>query len=168
MSPELCESDGFSTTHKTYKATTTAPTIFNSGVKDNIIPLSASATINFRIISGETIATVLDRVNKIINDERIIIKLGEFISEPSKVSSTSSFGYKTLHKTISEIYPTALVAPYLVVGATDSRHFNDISDNNKFENLLKKARKKSLMIAKLFEVKLGKIISSKNCQNIFN
>ncbi|MFT6930834.1 MAG: carboxypeptidase PM20D1, partial [Sediminicola sp.] len=30
--------------------TTTSPTIFNSGVKDNIIPLSASAVINFRII----------------------------------------------------------------------------------------------------------------------
>ena len=109
--------------------TTTSPTIFNSGVKDNIIPLSASATINFRIIPKETIATVLDHVNKIINDERITIKTGEFVSEPSKVSSTSSFGYKTLHKTISEIYPTALVTPYLVVAGTDSRHFNDISDN---------------------------------------
>ncbi|MBL4888282.1 MAG: M20/M25/M40 family metallo-hydrolase [Flavobacteriaceae bacterium] len=109
--------------------TTTSPTIFNSGVKDNIIPLSASATINFRIIPKETIATVLDHVNKIINDERITIKTGEFVSEPSKVSSTSSFGYKTLHKTISEIYPTALVTPSLVIAGTDSRHFNDISDN---------------------------------------
>ena len=109
--------------------TTTSPTIFNSGVKDNIIPLSASATINFRIIPGETIATVVDRINQVINDERITIKKGESITEPSKVSSTNSYGYKTLHKTISEIYPTALVAPYLVVGATDSRHFNDISDN---------------------------------------
>ena len=109
--------------------TTTSPTIFNSGVKDNIIPQSASATINFRIIPGETIATVVDRVNMIINDERITIKSGKFISEPSQVSSTSSFGYKTLHRTISEIYPTILVTPYLVVGGTDSRHFNEISDN---------------------------------------
>jgi carboxypeptidase PM20D1 len=109
--------------------TTTSPTIFNSGVKDNIIPLTASAIINFRIIPGETIATVTNRVNQIINDERITIKTGTFVSEPSKVSSTSSFGYKILHKTISEIYPTALVAPYLVVGATDSRHFNAISNN---------------------------------------
>jgi len=109
--------------------TTTSPTIFNSGVKDNIIPLSASVIINFRIIPGETIATVTNRVNQIINDERITIKTGSFDSEPSKVSSTSSFGYKTIHKTISEIYPSALVAPYLVVGATDSRHFNEISDN---------------------------------------
>ncbi len=109
--------------------TTTSPTIFNSGVKENIIPHSAKATINFRIIPGETIASVIDRVTKVIDDQRITITKGEFISEPSKVSSTESFGYKTLHKTISEIYPEALVAPYLVVGGTDSKHFSTITDN---------------------------------------
>lgn len=107
--------------------TTTAPTIFNSGVKNNIIPLTASAVINFRIIPGETVATVKNRVSQIINDDRIKIKTGAFVSEPSKVSSTTSFGYKTLHETISEMYPTALVSPYLVVGATDSKHFTAIS-----------------------------------------
>lgn len=109
--------------------TTTAPTIFKSGVKDNIIPQNANATVNFRIIPGETVDTVIERVKQIINDERILIKKGAFISDPSKVSSTSSFGYKTLNKTISEIYPEVLVAPYLVVGGTDSRHLNDISEN---------------------------------------
>ena len=109
--------------------TTTAPTIFNSGVKDNVIPQSASATINFRIIPGETVATVTARVKQLINDERIEITKGVFISEPSKVSGTGSFGYQSLQKTISEIYPEALVTPYLVVGGTDSRHFNEISDH---------------------------------------
>lgn len=109
--------------------TTTSPTIFNSGVKDNIIPLSASAVINFRIIPGETIATVTNRVKQIINDDRITFKQGAFASEPSHVSSTSSFGYRTLNKTILEIYPNTLVTPYLVLGATDSRHFSSVSDN---------------------------------------
>lgn len=109
--------------------TTTSPTIFNSGVKENIIPQSASATINFRIIPGETTASVVERVNHVVNDKRIAIKLGDFMSEPSSVSSTESFGYKTIHRTISEIYPTALVAPYLVVGGTDSRHFSAVSNN---------------------------------------
>lgn len=109
--------------------TTTSPTIFNSGVKDNIIPLSANAIINFRVIPGETIDYVVDRVEQIINDERVKVTTGAFISEASKVSSTNSFGYTTLQKTISEIYPNALVAPNLVIGATDSRHFKDVSDD---------------------------------------
>lgn len=109
--------------------TTTSPTVFNSGVKDNIIPQAASATVNFRVIPGETIETVTTRVKQLIDDNRISITQGEFNSNPSKVSSTHSFGFKTLKKTISEIFPEVLVTPYLVVGATDSRHFNDISDN---------------------------------------
>jgi carboxypeptidase PM20D1 len=109
--------------------TTTAPTIFKSGVKENIIPQFASATINFRIIPETTIASVISYVKKTINDERVILKANNFSSEPSKVSSTKSFGYETVSKTISQIYPKTLISPYLVVGATDSRHFEDISDN---------------------------------------
>jgi carboxypeptidase PM20D1 len=109
--------------------TTTAPTIFNSGVKDNIIPLSAKATLNFRVISGSSINEVVDYVSKVIDDNRITIKEGNWNTEPSKVSDTESEGFKTIHKTIAQIYPDVLVSPYLVVGATDARHFNDISDH---------------------------------------
>lgn len=109
--------------------TTTSPTIFNAGIKDNIIPQFANATVNFRIIPETTIASVIERVKQIIDDERIKIKVENFSSEPSKVSSTTSFGYKIINKSISEIYPETLVSPYLVIAATDSRHFNNISEN---------------------------------------
>ncbi|MCA0933746.1 M20 family peptidase [Lutimonas saemankumensis] len=109
--------------------TTTAPTIFNSGVKDNIIPLSARATVNFRIISGSSIQEVIDHVKNVIDDERISVKESGFNTEPSKVSSTEAFGFEAIHKSIAEIYPGTIVSPYLVVGATDARHFNEISEN---------------------------------------
>lgn len=109
--------------------TTTAPTIFNSGVKDNIIPLSATATVNFRILSGSSISDVTAHIENIINDDRITIKEGNFNTEPSQVSGTDTRGFKTIHKTISEIYPDALVSPYMVVGATDARHFNELSED---------------------------------------
>lgn len=108
--------------------TTTAPTIFNSGVKDNIIPLSAKATVNFRIISGSSISDVINHIHQVINDDRITIEEGNFNTEPSKVSYTDTKGFYAIHKTISEIYPDALVSPYLVVGATDARHFGELSD----------------------------------------
>lgn len=109
--------------------TTTSPTIFNSGVKDNIIPQIAKATINFRIDPENTTETVISRVKEIINDGRISITEGKFYSNPSKVSSIEGMGFKTLSKTIKQIFPEVLIAPYLVVGATDSRHFNEVSDN---------------------------------------
>lgn len=109
--------------------TTTAPTIFNSGVKDNIIPLSAKATVNFRIISGSSIKDVIAHIQNVIDDDRITITEGNFNTEPSKVSPTDTKGFNAIHRSISEIYPNALVSPYLVVGATDARHFGELSDH---------------------------------------
>lgn len=109
--------------------TTTAPTIFNSGVKDNIIPLTAKTTLNFRILTGSTIQDVIDHIKNVIDDDRIKIKEGNFNTEPSRVSDTDSYGFRTIHKTISQIYPDVIVSPYLVVGATDARHFNELSDH---------------------------------------
>ena len=111
--------------------TTTAPTIISGGVKDNVLPSTAMAKVNFRILPGDTPASVEDQVRKIINDERIHIKPSEAdISEmPSAVSPTSALGYQVIEQTIREIFPNAYVAPALVIGATDSRHYKDISPN---------------------------------------
>ena len=108
--------------------TTTAPTIFKSGVKDNIIPLSAEATVNFRILPGSGTMEVLKHIQRVVADDRIKIRQGEYNCEPSPVASVEGLGFTTLQRTVGQIYPDVLVAPYLVVGATDSRHFSGISD----------------------------------------
>lgn len=109
--------------------TTTSPTIFRAGIKDNIIPNQARATVNFRTLPGTSISDVIERVKSIIDDDRIIIKEGLFSSESPGASSVETFGYQTIHTSIKEIFPDVVVAPNLVVGATDSRHYYPISDN---------------------------------------
>ena len=108
--------------------TTTSPTIFNSGVKDNIIPLTASATVNFRILPETSTDDVIAHAKKVINDERISIEKGGFVSEPSKHSSPDSKQFKAINTTILQLFPEVVVSPYLVVGGTDARHYNEISD----------------------------------------
>ena len=108
--------------------TTTSPTIFNSGVKDNIIPLSAQATVNFRILSESSVEEVIDHVREVIADDRIKIEKGETVVDPSQVSDVNTVSFADLHLSIAQIFPGAKVAPYLVVGATDSRHFSSVSD----------------------------------------
>jgi carboxypeptidase PM20D1 len=51
--------------------TTTAPTMLQAGIKDNVLPTTASATVNFRIRPTETVDDVLRHVRHIIADERI-------------------------------------------------------------------------------------------------
>ena len=110
--------------------TTTGLTIFNSGIKDNVLPSQAKAIINFRILPGETVASVKERVEKVIDNPTVKIVVDEnFSSNPSPVSSTSSFGFRVLQKTLQETYPETIIAPGLVIAATDSRQYADVAND---------------------------------------
>ena len=110
--------------------TTTAATIFKSGEKENVLPIKAKAVVNFRIMPGDSIQGVIDYVKQVLNDERISIGMTSQIGdEPSFVSDTESESFKLLHKTTSQIFPDVLVAPYLVLGATDSKHYKNLTRN---------------------------------------
>ncbi|MDX2000990.1 MAG: M20 family peptidase [Chitinophagales bacterium] len=109
--------------------TTTAPTVFRSGLKENLLPSEASALVNFRIIPGETPETVLDYVKKTIDDPRVQVHIANWAEKPSPVSSVDSEGYKSIEKTIRQLWPETIVTPSLVVGATDSRHYVEVADN---------------------------------------
>ena len=110
--------------------TTTAPTIFQAGTKDNVLPTQARAVVNFRILPGDSIRTVTEHVSRVVEDDRIEIKVGgRFSAEPSRVSRIDSDAFRTLQRTIRSIVPDAVVAPYLVVVVTDARHYADLSEN---------------------------------------
>jgi carboxypeptidase PM20D1 len=109
--------------------TTTAPTIIKGGVKDNVIPTSASVVVNFRVMTGETTEEILKHIIETINDERITIKSISNRNEPSPVSDYESAGYKIIEKTISQLFPDAIVTPGLISGGTDTKHYEPISEN---------------------------------------
>ncbi len=110
--------------------TTTAATIFNSGEKENVLPIKAKAVVNFRIMPGDSAQGVIDYVKRVINDERIkLTTTSQEPDEPSGVSDLSSSAFGVIHKTTAEIFPDVLVAPYLVLGATDSKHYKNITKN---------------------------------------
>ncbi len=113
--------------------TTTALTIVNAGNKENVLPGRAEATVNFRILPGDTKEQVLDHVRNQVTQAVGADKFELFALpgavDASKVAPTDSPQYKTLNKTVREIFPDALVAPGLMVAATDSIHYSDISDH---------------------------------------
>lgn len=112
--------------------TTTAPTILQAGNKDNVLPVEAHATVNFRLMPGTAARDVLERVRRVVGDPRVQAGIDErFTSEASPVSETDSASYRALERSIYESLPEpdALVTPYLVMGGTDSRHFTGLSRN---------------------------------------
>jgi carboxypeptidase PM20D1 len=108
--------------------TTTALTIFNAGNKDNVLPAKASATINFRLLPGDTQETVLEHIRHTVGDERITIEPYPNNSDPPPVTGTASFAYRALNQSIREVYPDVLVTPGLMVAATDSRNYANVTD----------------------------------------
>ncbi len=109
--------------------TTTSPTIFQAGIKENIIPTYAKASINFRIIPGETTEDVMAHVIKVINDDRVQLSFGAFDSNPSPISPSEGTAYDIINRSIKESFGGIMTSPNLVIGATDARHFTDISPN---------------------------------------
>ncbi|TVR42717.1 MAG: M20 family peptidase [Bacteroidia bacterium] len=109
--------------------TTTAPTIIKAGIKDNMIPTKAEAVVNFRIIPGETIEDVVQHVHRVISDDRVKVTIVGQNQEPSPVSPINSPGFGIIHKTIRQVFPEVVVNPMLMLGATDSRHYVEVSSN---------------------------------------
>jgi carboxypeptidase PM20D1 len=110
--------------------TTTATTIFNAGTKDNVLPSHARAVINFRILPGDSVASVIEHVKSVVADSRVNIRtVGRFSAEPSQVSSTESDSFRILEQTIGKTAPDAIVAPYQVVVVTDARYYSGLSTN---------------------------------------
>ena len=109
--------------------TTIVPTIVNSGVRDNVIPTFATASVNSRILPGETQQDVYNYVEKTINDTNIkITYYHNFSTLPSSTTDINSKAFKRVEKVINAIVDDVIVAPMLMVGATDSRNYREISD----------------------------------------
>jgi carboxypeptidase PM20D1 len=109
--------------------TTTAATMISGGVKENVLPSSARAVVNFRILPGDSVATVLEHVRRVVDDPRIGVAALDGAQEPSPESPVDTPSFALLERTIRAVYPDAAVAPYLTIGGTDSRHYDKISAN---------------------------------------
>ena len=110
--------------------TTTAPTMFEGSPKDNVLPKRARAVVNFRILPGDSVAGVLAHVNAVVADPRVKTRFAAgAVMEPSPVSGTNTAGYAAIARAVEEMVPGVIVAPSLVLGATDARHYAVITPN---------------------------------------
>jgi carboxypeptidase PM20D1 len=108
--------------------TTTAPTIVEGGVKENVLPSQAKAVINFRLAPGDTVAMVKNHVTTTINDPDITVSdYHDPGVEATSVADRNGPGFQLISHTINQIFPDALVIPGLVVAGTDSKHYGQIS-----------------------------------------
>lgn len=108
--------------------TTCALTRLSAADAYNVLPNESRAGVNVRVICGETVEGVKSRMEKVIGDENVTVSVVDG-NDPSPVSPTTGEPWKRLSDAIHETYPDVLVAPYLMLACSDSRHYCRISEN---------------------------------------
>lgn len=110
--------------------TTTAATMIEGSPKANVLPQRARAVVNFRVLPGDTTDQVLAHVRRVVGDPRVqVTPLVQDRSEPSPISSPETASYRGLARSIRSLFPEAIVAPALMIGQADARHFAAIADS---------------------------------------
>ena len=108
--------------------TTTAVTMAEGSPQANVLPQKASVSVNFRVMPGQTIADVKTHLQKVIKNKNVEIELigGQ---EPSNISPTDSRAFKAIEEICFRMNNKNVAAPYLVMGGTDARNYQNICDN---------------------------------------
>ena len=108
--------------------TTCAFTMASASEAGNVLPAEAKALANMRVLPGEDSRSVRRRAQRLLRDKRLTVEVRP-VSEPSPISRTDDNKWKALVDAIREIWPEALVSPYLMTACTDSRHYSQISEH---------------------------------------
>ena len=108
--------------------TTTALTMINAGVKENVVPQRAEAKVNFRLLPGDTADEVVEYIRGVINDPEVTISYDPWENVPP-ISDHEAVGFQVISEAVTAIYPEAVVTPSLLTATTDTRHYIDLSDN---------------------------------------
>ncbi len=109
--------------------TTIAPTMLEAGVASNVLASKATATLNARILPGETVDSVVEHVKEVVDDPEVKVYCYEECWNPSTISSADGEGFSVVKRAVAHVFPNAITVPYLVVGATDSRHYAGVTDD---------------------------------------
>jgi acetylornithine deacetylase/succinyl-diaminopimelate desuccinylase-like protein len=99
---------------------TLAPVILSGGFRNNVIPGSAEALINVRMIPGSDPAKLVEQLERVVADSTITFGLSAATYRPTPVSSEKTDLYRALEREAHALYPRAEVTPYLFQAGTDA------------------------------------------------
>jgi carboxypeptidase PM20D1 len=109
--------------------TTTAPTMLNGSIKSNVLPIEATALINFRLHPRDSIEGVTEHVRNAVESEQVEVRLLGGM-EASGISDWQSEGYDIITTSLNKVYGEVVVVPGIMIAASDTRHYSKVADNS--------------------------------------
>ena len=107
--------------------TTSAFTQMQGSSARNVIPPEATMVANMRLNPADSVASALEYLKKTVGDKNVEITVLESF-EPSPVSQVDCAAWDKVAAAVAETWRGCVVAPYLMVQCSDSRHYGRISD----------------------------------------
>ena len=109
--------------------TTAVATALSGAPGENVLATSARASINIRLLTGDTVEGAAARVRRVVGDAQIEVDVRHG-SDPSPVSPWRGEPWRRIATAVRDGLGDEIVTtPYIQLGASDSRWFTEISDN---------------------------------------
>jgi len=107
---------------------TTGVTMFNSGIKENVVPQTAEAKVNFRLLPSMSVEKLIVEVKAIINDPDIVVTSRAWKKSPP-VANKNHPAFKKIEQSVLSVLPNAVVVPGLMTASSDTPHYANLTDN---------------------------------------
>lgn len=108
--------------------TTLAVTTLTGSPAINVIAATATAGVNARVMLGDTVDQVVAHVRRVVDDDSVEIE----VTHPVEASPLSPYAddeaFALLEATVRDHFPEAVPTPYVMMAATDARHFAAICE----------------------------------------
>lgn len=106
-------------THSTVLRDAASITIVSGGIRANIIPSDATATLNVRVLPDGDVRAYVAELERIGGEKHVTFALQREPPRAPPVSSTKTALYQAMEAVGYEMAPDAVVVPMLSPGATD-------------------------------------------------
>lgn len=149
--------------------TTCIPTLISGGHAENAQPQHAEANVNCRIMPGESVEGVRDRLVEVVADPKIAITLADEPGPQPVAPPLEARIMQPVEAIVADMWPGVPVIPSLSSGATDGRFLNAAGiptygisgvfrdpDGNGVHGLDERIRVTSLLDARAFLYRLVK------------
>ncbi|QVT81826.1 Succinyl-diaminopimelate desuccinylase [Nocardioides aquaticus] len=107
--------------------TTVAVTTLSGSPAHNVVAATATAGLDVRVMAGDTVDDAVAHVRRTIRDDDVEVRVVE-AGGPSPLSPYDDPAFALLERTTAAIFPEAVPTPYLMMAATDARHFHAICE----------------------------------------
>lgn len=109
-------------------STTGAVTVIRGGEKETALPVESYALINYRILPGDSVASVEARLRGLTESFGVTVARAAPALEPSPESAPDGSGFRMVAAAVHSVFPGAVPAPFTISGRTDGRYYHSVSD----------------------------------------